>query len=783
MKHQCASMCHLVPIKNMTGRPDKKILWGLSLAIVAIAGMGGIFYCGTSLLIADAQRVDSTHSVINTLSDFYSQVQDIRMTTRGYVLNGNERFITYHNAAMSRAQKELQSLEPLAQDNPEQAKNLQQLKKLFQAKLNDSDQLIKMRKRIGLLPAVALIRQQMERDLNDDLRQLVERMSNDQREQLAHRGLEAQNSSRAMLVVVVAGSLAEIIVALAAALAIRRHIRERQAALDALRQSESILRKHAAELSAAKDALESNSRQLELARVAADAANQSKSTFLANMSHEIRTPVTAIVGYAELVLEPDQTASDRHDCLQIIRRSARHLLELINEILDLSKIEAGRMTVESIPCNPAQLVSEVVSMVRPRAEEKSVAMHLEFVGAFPDQIKSDPLRLRQVLMNLVGNAVKFTNTGEIKVNAECSRDDAGHSVLKVAVADTGIGMSPQQLQRCFHPFTQADETTTRKFGGTGLGLAISKRLAEMLGGDINVQSEIGKGSTFTVAVDVGDLSSARWIHGLTEGVFVTPSEKTAAHDCVLRGRILLAEDGRDNQRLISTHLRKAGAEVVVAENGRDAVELVKSQSFDLVLMDMQMPVLDGYDATRQIRTLGFTLPILALTAHAMSGDREKCIAAGCTDYLTKPIDKSQLIWTLATHLGDKTVASTALATPSKSTATSDEPLKSEFANDADMRELVEHFTRELPQQVAKINTRLQRQEMDDLRRIVHQLKGAGGGYGFQPITHEAARAEDLIQHNHSLEEIDRAVRSLIDTIRRVEGYQPSQEDASCLKKS
>jgi PAS domain S-box-containing protein len=886
----------------MTGRPDKKILWGLGLAVFAIAGMGGIFYTGTALLIADAERVDGTHNVISTLTDFYTQVQDIRRSTGGYVINGDDRFLQRRNVALRRAKEELQSLKDRAHPGSQQEINLRDLQNLFEAKLKEADQLIQIRRSQGLLMSLARIRQQFEKDLDDNLREHVDQMTDDHRAQLTRRGLDAQNSSRAMLMIVVAGSIAEVLVALAAALAIRRNIRERQKALVALQHGESILRsfydsgvlmmgiievldddlrylshngatgkllgvtdlfgktsteigvprqyidlwlenyrraveasapikfeylraqngghrwleaalcpiptpagvrprfsftindvterhqaedairKHAAELSAAKDALELNSRQLELARTAADSANQSKSTFLANMSHEIRTPLTSILGYAELVLEPDQTASDRHDCLQVIRRSAKHLLELINEVLDLSKIEAGRMTVESIPCNPAQLLSEVVSMVRPRAEEKNVSMRLEFDGAFPDQVKSDPLRLRQVLMNLVGNAVKFTSAGEIIVHAKCSRDDAGHSHLNVAVADTGIGMSADEIQGCFRPFTQADETTTRRFGGTGLGLTISKRLAEMLGGDISVRSEIGKGSTFTLAVDTGDLADAHWIQGLTEGVFVTHNEKTAARDTVLHGHILLVEDGRDNQRLISTHLRKAGAQVTIAENGREAVDLVKSQQFDLVLMDMQMPLLDGYDATRQLRRLGFTLPILALTAHAMSGDREKCIAAGCSDYLTKPIDKSQLIWTIATHLGDKPKSGPASAAAPQTSQPS-ELLKSEFADDAEMRELVEHFTRELPEQVGKINAMLQGQQMDELRRIVHQLKGAGGGYGFTPITTEAARAENLIKHNHSLEEIDRSVRSLVETIRRVEGYQPSQEDASCLKKS
>ncbi|HSZ56121.1 MAG TPA: ATP-binding protein [Tepidisphaeraceae bacterium] len=393
----------------------------------------------------------------------------------------------------------------------------------------------------------------------------------------------------------------------------------------------------------------------ELARAKAEAerANRAKDHFLANMSHEIRTPITAIVGFADVVLEPDQTLSDRHDLLQVIRRNARHLLDLINDILDVSKIEAGQMSVEKIPCELHQLVAEAVSLVRPRVSEKGLELKVVFDGAIPRKIQTDPLRLRQILVNLIGNAQKFTEQGsiELRVSSEVHRKEKGNCKVRFSVTDTGIGMTPEQATRLFKPFTQADGSTTRRFGGTGLGLSISKSLANLLGGDVDVISRAGWGSTFTAVIDGGPAESIEMVADPTESELMKPrSEPAKAPEVTLRGRILLAEDGPDNQRLISLHLRRAGAVVEIAENGQVAVERVRGEHFDLVLMDMQMPELDGYAATSKLRSCGCRLPIIALTAHAMAEDRAKCLAAGCDDYLTKPVDKLKLLTVVRDHL-------------------------------------------------------------------------------------------------------------------------------------
>jgi PAS domain S-box-containing protein len=390
----------------------------------------------------------------------------------------------------------------------------------------------------------------------------------------------------------------------------------------------------------------------QIARKSAEAANRAKSEFLANMSHEIRTPMTAILGYSEIVLG---NVSDPQNIegLQTIQRNGKYLLGIINDILDISKIESGKLQIEHIECSPCQILSDVASLMRVRASAKGLPLVIEYDGPIPKTIQSDPTRLRQILINVVGNAIKFTEVGKVRVVARLLDVESDEDKMQFEVIDTGIGMTEQQIGRLFRPFVQADTSTTRKFGGTGLGLMISKRLAEKLGGDVQVDSVAGEGSTFSVTVSAGPLGDVKMIAGPTETEasaelmgeqFVKPTRASTRLD----GRILLAEDGPDNQRLISFVLSKAGAEVEVAENGQIALDralaaLDEGSPFDVILMDMQMPVLDGYAATSKLREAGYDRPIIALTAHAMSSDREKCIRAGCDDYMTKPIDREKLI--------------------------------------------------------------------------------------------------------------------------------------------
>ena len=392
-------------------------------------------------------------------------------------------------------------------------------------------------------------------------------------------------------------------------------------------------------------------QQLREAKESAELANRSKSTFLANMSHELRTPLTAILGFAD-VLEsnsPQLTIDERRDALHTIRRNGNHLLDLVNDILDLSKIEANRLELDISDCDLPEIIEEVRSLLLVKANTKGVAFDVRFETRVPTLIQCDARRLKQILLNIVGNAIKFTTQGRVCLSVGLDSQQR----LSFVITDTGVGISPEHQQRLFEPFTQADSSTTRRFGGTGLGLSISKRLCELLDGTIHVTSQPNVGSEFTIRLPATFAPDVRMVSLPREAVR-RRSDQSQVHGNthatlpLASCRILLAEDGLDNQRLISFVLTKAGAAVDVVENGQLAVDAVRDQiasgnAYDVVIMDMQMPVLDGYQATGQLRDDGYQGYIIALTANAMSGDRERCLAAGCDDYAAKPIDKAKLI--------------------------------------------------------------------------------------------------------------------------------------------
>jgi PAS domain S-box-containing protein len=448
-----------------------------------------------------------------------------------------------------------------------------------------------------------------------------------------------------------------------------------------LKRAEEELRRHRDHL---EELVKDRTAQLNLAKEAAIAASHAKSDFLANMSHEIRTPMTAIIGYADVLLANAKSAEDIN-AINTIKRNGDHLLAVINDILDLSRIEAGKDNITRTTCSPVAVVAEVESLMRLRAVDKGLSFAVECDGPIPETICSDAVRLRQILINLVGNAVKFTVAGGVRLVVRLAKSGArGAAQVQFDVVDTGIGISEDQLNRLFQPFTQADESITRTFGGTGLGLAISKRLAQKLGGDLGAVSALGEGSTFSLTIDPGPLDGVRFVTNPSRTV--RAEEQEAAPGAEVRFtpgvRILLAEDGIDNQRLLAHFLTKAGAEVTVAENGEIALNKVldthtghtrrrddPSGRFDLILMDMQMPVMDGYEATRRLRQAGFTGPILALTAHAMREDRQRCLDAGCDDHISKPIRHNAFLASVARYLARRDESS---SMPSISGAAFDE---------------------------------------------------------------------------------------------------------------
>jgi PAS domain S-box-containing protein len=385
---------------------------------------------------------------------------------------------------------------------------------------------------------------------------------------------------------------------------------------------------------------------LRKAMKAANAANVAKSQFLANMSHEIRTPMNAILGFAELLAQ-DKLTPQQSDFVQTIRNSGSHLLDLINDILDFSKIEAGKMTLEFTDCPVEVLLGELESLMAPFAQTKGLRFEMLSPTVLPQTVRTDPVRLRQCLTNLVNNAIKFTEAGHVIVRTTLT-ESAGKSFLRFEVEDTGPGIDPQVQGKIFEAFEQADGSMTRKFGGTGLGLTITRHLAELFGGSLTLTSELGKGSTFVIAIPTNTDIQSHPVQNRHNSPIPQESSKPLSQQ--FQGRVLVAEDVKTNQVLVRILLNQVGLQPVIVDDGQAAVEQALRHEFDLILLDMQMPRLNGFEAARKLRKQGIRTPIVALTAGAIKGDERKCLEAGCDEYLTKPINRKELLRVLAQFL-------------------------------------------------------------------------------------------------------------------------------------
>jgi signal transduction histidine kinase/CheY-like chemotaxis protein len=522
-----------------------------------------------------------------------------------------------------------------------------------------------------------------------------------------------------------------------------------------------------------------NVTELEASKRAAESANAAKSAFLANMSHEIRTPMTSILGFADWLRRGfAQTREEEVEYLTTIHSSGTHLLELINDILDLSKIEAGKMEMSPHWTAPHQVLVDVHNLLNFRAQDRAIQFNIELDGKLPEQVFTDDVRLRQIITNLAGNAIKFTEKGSVTIRAGLIERN-GVPKLRVAVVDTGIGMSPEQLSKVFNPFEQADASVTRKFGGTGLGLTISKSFVESLGGTISASSELGAGSTFEFFVDVGDISTFACL-SLEE---YRQREKSSAKGLessakLPRCRILVVDDGDSNRRLIKLFLTRANATVVEAENGAVALETIAKEKFDVVLMDMQMPEMDGITATRLLRETGYSQPIIALTANASPEDRQKCLQAGFDGFLTKPINIDELISTLINQLdriGIRNNSTTMLEqepimpatyTPSAKKAMDTDPRETVISrrrkpaaktemltrkspihttlsmDDPEFFEIVYDFILKLNTSVYEMYQCVELQDYSKLAKQAHWLKGSGGTCGFDALYSPSCKLEE-----------------------------------------
>ncbi len=535
--------------------------------------------------------------------------------------------------------------------------------------------------------------------------------------------------------------------------------------------------------------------ELEQKTKEAQAASVAKSFFLANMSHEIRTPMNAIIGFANMLRNGNFDSEDeRVEFLNIICSSGEHLMGLISDILDLSKIEAGCMTTEHLPVSPHQLISDVVSITRVSALTKGLGLDYTWIGPIPPRIMTDPAKLRQLLINLIGNAIKFTEAGGVHVIA---RLGANQRTLQIQVMDSGIGIPVDKQGAIFTPFSQADASMTRRFGGTGLGLSISRKIAEALGGSIEVESEPGVGSTFTATIATGEvleLESAATPP--TSDVIPTANpESCDPIGRVPRGcRVLLVEDGDTNRRLIHKMLERHGIEVMDAENGQVGIDLATTHEFDAILLDMQMPVKDGYTAARELRAKGLTIPIVALTAHAMTGDAEKCRKAGCSEYLSKPIQEARLLTKLTEllnrHAAERIEESfkqghfAAVDAIDEDTEQSErnemhELWSSDVSNqmqvtcalpldDEVFREIVEEFSEKVQRQVERMKMAFAAADWNEIIDLAHWLKGSGGTAGYEQFTIPSGRLERLAkqQSHDKIEVVLREIDELAKAVAR-----------------
>jgi len=487
---------------------------------------------------------------------------------------------------------------------------------------------------------------------------------------------------------------------------------------------------------AAQDAL--------LSKAHAESANEAKSMFLANMSHEIRTPLTAIIGFAETSLEPAQSENERFDSIKTVIRNGKHLLHVINELLDLSKIESDKLEVEKINVTFFSILNDVDVLLGMQAKDKGLELIIEKVFPLPSNITTDPTRLKQVLINLIGNAIKFTIVGTIKLKIQYNEQT---NKVEFLVSDTGIGISEEQCAKLFSPFQQADSSTTRKFGGTGLGMFISKRLVELLDGCISIKSIEDLGTQVFFDIDAGDAANECLIYEDIESSSDNVVNQYSNVE-ILSGSVLLVEDSPDNQVLISWHLSKMGLSSDIAENGRVGVDKALNGNYSLVLMDMQMPVMDGIDAIKCLRDSGYVKPIISLTANAMKSDKDMCISAGANDFLVKPLDLPVFTKTIEKYMTVREEGDVPVDYDHQI------DLETAIANDENFKLLQHQFVETLEVYINRIEKNVTEQNWAAVEADVHVLKGLGGSFGFHDVTGIAAEVNINIRKQNFNKALD-----------------------------
>jgi signal transduction histidine kinase/HPt (histidine-containing phosphotransfer) domain-containing protein/ActR/RegA family two-component response regulator len=530
-------------------------------------------------------------------------------------------------------------------------------------------------------------------------------------------------------------------------------------------------------------------------------ASRVRSEFLANTSHGIRTPMNAIIGFSEMLAEENLTEQQKKQAI-MIRDSSRHLLHLITDILDFSKIEAGKLDVEITDCAVGNILAAVETLKRPAATEKRLQFEIIRSGPLPEFIRTDSTKLKQCLVSLVSNAIKFTDKGHIYVKVFWE-DHGEKSFIQFDVEDTGAGISSEQQHRIFEPFSQASSNTVQEFGGTGLGLAITQHLAGLLGGSITVSSTVGEGSVFSLIIPTGALPTEVVKHGSWVGAVDSSRKLSAGTDNPkFHGRILIAEDSLTNQTLIKLLLERVGLEAVIVENGQQAVQKAMAEKFDIILMDIQMPVMNGYEATENLRKEGVKTPIVAVTACAMKGDDEKCFSAGCSDYLSKPIDRKKLVETLSKYLsvvGTGCCGDLASSTGEKSAAeVKPQETSGSFGSPSDIEidwqllverlgseelvdEIIPIFLKDNTERMKILTDAMGKVDQKEIKFYAHSIKGATATIGAARISELAkqleiaARDGDSAKYKPLFDEINVRFARLIEFLSRSDWKQVAQQ--------
>ncbi len=461
------------------------------------------------------------------------------------------------------------------------------------------------------------------------------------------------------------------------------------------------------------------------------AASRQKSAFLANMSHEIRTPLSSIIGYTERIrYNKARDEQDRNHMLDIVLQNGNHLLHLINDILDLSKVEANKLTIEQEPISIIKIAEYARRLLGEKAVEKNSQLNINYSLPIPETIYSDPTRLKQIILNLASNAIRFTEDGRVDIDIGYNRDN---DMLDITVKDTGIGMSEGELENLFKPFTQADISISKKYGGTGLGLLISKRLAELMGGNISVESIKGLGSQFCCQVRANiDPANSNFIETLLPKDLEINEYERPIQDLQLKGKVLLVEDTPEIQELVKVYLEDYGIDISIANNGTEGVEMALNGDFDLVLMDIQMPVMNGTEAIKELRLNGYDKPVIALTADALQEHRNQFREIGFNEILTKPIIINSLIQSIQTYLN---LAQTS-TNPEQST---EEQQEHELLSD-----IRDKYLKQLPVYLEELKNSIERDDFQQAQAVLHQLKGISGSLGYHEITSIASETKELL---------------------------------------